>query len=422
MPPRYEGEVPRLIRHMTDDDLYKFTMACAIIDNFPRAQVRYRFEDRSRLKYPEGFAEEVIRQLKMLEDLRMTDEEIAFMRRKCYYLPEWFFTFMRGFRYDSSYAKVWQEPDGELRVEFEGPWSETVLLEVKTLAIISELYYITTHRSSAFDQEKYYDMSYKKALGYLESGCVVSEFGTRRRASFETQETAVRAFVDAQKRENWKASTGAAFAGTSNVYLAMKYDLTPIGTMAHEFVAAIAGMYGGPTMANYLAMKAWQKTYSGDLGIYLYDTYGFDIFALNFSKSFANEFYGLRVDSGDNFKQLDKICAKYKSLGVDPRTKQVVFSNALDLERASYINEIAKDRCKPSFGIGTSITNDWRSCGLDVEPMNIVIKLVGAKITESWPYFNDTCKLSEDLGKHTGDKTVVKRFMETLPEYEGVEP
>ena len=189
----------------------------------------------------------------------------------------------------------------------------------------------------------------------------------------------------------------------------MKYDLVPIGTMAHEFVCAIAGMYG-PQMANYMAMEAWANTFRGALGTFLYDTYGWRIFSLNFSEDYANLFKGLRVDSGDNYEQLDKICRKYRSLGIDPRTKQVIFSNALDTDRAIAIQEYASTRCQPSFGIGTHFTNDFPG----VKARNIVIKLIAVKITESWTFYNDTCKLSEDHGKYTGDPAVVARFLAAL--------
>ncbi len=189
----------------------------------------------------------------------------------------------------------------------------------------------------------------------------------------------------------------------------MKYDLTPIGTMAHELVCAIAGMYG-PLMANYLVMKTWANTYRGALGTFLYDTYGWRIFSLNFSEDYANMFKGLRVDSGDNYKQLDLIAEKYRSLNIDPRTKQVVFSNALDVDRAIAIRRYADGKCIPSFGIGTHFTNDFPS----IRPRNIVIKLVAVKITESWPFYSDTCKLSEDDGKYSGDSATVRRFLEIL--------
>jgi nicotinate phosphoribosyltransferase len=179
--------------------------------------------------------------------------------------------------------------------------------------------------------------------------------------------------------------------------------------MAHEFVCAIGGMYG-PQMANHIAMNAWRNTFRGALGTYLYDSFGWDIFSMNFSEDFANLFKGLRIDSGNNREQLLKIAEKYKSLGIDPLTKQVIFSNALNTDQAIEIQRYAVDYCQPSFGIGTHFTNDFEG----VEPMNIVIKLVAAKITELWPFYNDTCKLSEDDGKHTGKPEVVRRFMETL--------
>ena len=159
--------------------------------------------------------------------------------------------------------------------------------------------------------------------------------------------------------------------GTSNVYFAMKYDLVPVGTMAHELICAIAGMYG-PQMANYLAMKTWANTYRGALGTFLYDTYGWRIFSLNFSEDYANMFKGLRVDSGDNFKELDLITEKYRSLKIDPRTKQIVFSNGLDVDAAIAIQQYARDKCIPSFGIGTHFTNDFDG----VRPMNIVMAVL----------------------------------------------
>lgn len=411
-------EIPQIINHMTDDDLYKFTMACAVIDNFPRAVVKYTFVDRDNVVYPIGFADEVNKQIKLLENLVITDEEISFMRSKCYYLPDWFYTYLKGFRYNAEWVVATQDENGHLHIEFNGTWANTILLEVKVLAIVSELYYIFTNKSSAFKYNDYYNMSYKKAEKYLSNGCFISEFGTRRRSSFAAQYTAVKAFNNCQNDTKYDGS----FVGTSNVYLAMKYNLTPIGTMAHEFVCGIAGMYG-VTMANDIAMRKWQHTFGGDLGVYLYDSFGFDIFALNCSKEFANAFVGLRIDSGDNIEQLQKICNFYKSKNIDSKSKQIIFSNGLNVDNAIELNNIAKKICKPSFGIGTSITNAWKDCGIEnIKPLNIVIKLTSIKITESWPYLNDTCKLSEDLGKHTGKKEVVQRFMDVLPEFKGIKP
>lgn len=395
----------QIINHFTDDDLYKFTMCCAVIDNYPRTQVRYRFIDRNNTVYPAGFADELRRQVKMLESLMITDEEVAFMRRKCYYIPDWFYTYLKGYRYDSRWVHVDQDEEGHLSIDFEGNWSDTILLEVKVLAIISELYYIMTGQSCSLDYEAYYRKTYAKGERLLHAGCSFSDMGTRRRASFEAQDTVVKAMSDCDRASDHPGR----FVGTSNVYFAMKYDVMPIGTMAHEMISAIAGMYG-PQMANHLAMKVWSNTYRGALGTFLYDTYGWRIFSLNFSEDYANMFKGLRVDSGDNHEQLDLICEKYRSLNIEPRTKQVIFSNGLNTDEAIELQEYAKDKCIPSFGIGTHFTNDFPG----IRPMNIVIKLLAVKITESWPFFCDTCKLSEDHGKYSGDIETVKRFREAL--------
>ena len=399
------NRMKQIINHFTDDDLYKMTMCCAVIDNYPRAQVKYVFVDRNETVYPEGFADEVNRQIALLENVVITEDEVAFMKRKCYYIPDWFYRYLRGFRFNREWVKAWQDDEGHLHIEIEGYWSDTILLEVKLLAIISELYYLFTGQVETLDYETYYTKSYAKAERLLSAGCVYSDFGTRRRASFEAEDVVVRAMRDCQHAHHYPGK----FVGTSNVYLAMKYDLLPIGTMAHEFVCAIGGMYG-PQMANFMAMEAWRHTFRGALGTYLYDSFGWDIFSLNFSEDFANLFKGLRVDSGDNFEQLDKIVEKYQSLGIDSHTKQVTFSNALDVERAIAIHRYAADKCQPSFGIGTHFMNDFPG----IRPMNIVIKLVAVKITESWDFYNETCKISEDKGKYTGKPEVIKRFMAAL--------
>ena len=395
----------QIITHFTDDDLYKFTMCCAVIDNYPRAQVKYKFIDWDSTIYPTEFAKELREQISALGNLKISEDEIAYMKLRCPYIPFWFYTFLKGYRYNPERVTVNQDCDGHLSVEIEGCWSDTILFEVKILAIVSELYYEMTGDAKKFDLEKYYHLSFDKASRLLEAGCRFSDFGTRRRASFDTQDTVVKAMSDCASQY----SGSGGFTGTSNVYFAMKYDLVPVGTMAHELICAIAGMYG-PQMANHLAMKAWSETYRGALGTFLYDTYGWDIFSLNFSEDFANMFKGLRVDSGDNLEELQRIVDKYRSLGINSKSKQVVFSNALNVDKAIKIQECASEVCQPSFGIGTHFTNDFDG----IEPRNIVIKLIAVKITEAWTFFNDTCKLSEDKGKYSGNPDVVRRFMEIL--------
>lgn len=393
----------QIITHFTDDDLYKFTMCCAVIDNYPRAEVRYEFIDRANTCYPSGFAAELKQQIDALADVRISQAEIDFMKRACPYIPYWFYSYLQGFRYETNDVHVQQDTDGHLSLSYSGCWATMILLEVKILAIISELYYIMTGEDRRFDLGDLALRTQAKGRRLVDAGCIFSDFGTRRRASFASQNAAIRALAHTPPNGPGK------FMGTSNVYFAMKYGLLPIGTMAHEFICAIGGMYG-PQMANYLAMRAWSKTFRGALGTFLYDTYGWNIFSLNFSEDYANMFKGLRVDSGDNADELARIVTKYRSLGIDPATKQVVFSNALDTDEAIRIQKYAQGQCIPSYGIGTHFTNDFP----DITPRNIVIKLVAAKITERWPFYNDTCKLSEDSDKCAGNPAVVRRFRQAL--------
>lgn len=397
-----------IITHFTDTDLYKMTMACAIVNCYPRAMARYHFVDRNNTVYPDGFAALVEEQIAYLEDLRFTDEEEAFMKQRCYYIPVWFYTYLKGFRFKKEWVSVSQDSEGHLHIDFEGYWHDTVLLEVMVLAIVSELSHKLDGSLDSIDLDDYYRLSYDKAYKMLKEGLAVSEFGTRRRFSLKTEEMAVRAFIDAHndlKRELGEEYKGN-FPGTSNVYLAMKYNVIPIGTMAHEFVSAIAGLYG-PLEANHFAMDMWQKTFIGSLGIFLYDTYGFNAFADNFSEHFARVFAGLRVDSGDNIEQLEKICRKYKELGIDPSTKQVVFSNALDVDSAIALHKAVDGRVQDSYGIGTALSADGKPWG--IKPSNIVIKLLGIKMTEKREW-SKTCKMSEDFGKTTGDEDIINVF------------
>ena len=397
-----------IITHFTDTDLYKLTMCCAIVNCFPRAMVRYRFVDRNNTVYPKGFGKLVEEQVAYLEDLRFTEEEEAFMKEKCYYIPTWFYTYLHGYRFRKEWVKVFQDDAGHLSIDIEGYWHDTVLLEVMLLSIVSELHHTLTGELDKIDLEEYYTLSYEKARRMLSAGLIVSEFGTRRRFSLDVEEQAVRAFIAADRdlRKELGESYKGSFPGTSNVWLAYKYDVLPIGTMAHEFISAIAGMYG-PQEANHIAMDMWQKTFIGSLGIFLYDTYGFNAFSANFSEHFARVFAGLRVDSGDNLEQLEKICNKYRELGLDPSTKQVVFSNALSEEAAIALHNAVNGRVHDSYGIGTSISADGARWG--ILPSNIVIKLLGVKMTEKREW-NKTCKMSEDFGKVTGDKDVISVF------------
>lgn len=396
-----------IITSLLDNDLYTFTVAYLYLQKFPRAIVTYKFHDRNNTVYPDNFANLLKEQIKAMEDISIKDNEISFMKRKCYYLPTWFYTFLKGYKFDSNEVNVEQDSEGHLSIEITGYAWRTVFWEVPILAIISELYHFMNgdnEKLVIFDQiRKVHD----KCADLLENGLIFSDFGTRRRYSMQVQDVVVSTFQETDKLYAEKDGKGH-FVGTSNVYLAEKYDLIPVGTMSHQVIMLCGALFGYQE-ANYLAMEYWQKVFNSDLGIFLYDTYGWEAFQKNFSKKHAMLFSGLRVDSGDNFEAVDKIIKKYEELGIDPKTKQVTFSNGLTTEDAIKIHKYVNGRVIDNYGIGTHFT-----CDIDgVKPMNIVIKLAKAQMTEKTEVRN-CIKISDDLPKATGDAEEIELCKKTL--------
>lgn len=392
----------QIINSLLDTDLYTFSVCYAYLQKFPRAIGQYTFVDRNDTVYPEGFAEKLKEQFKMFENLRVTDDDMEFMKIKCYYFPKWFFTFLKGFSLKSSEVEVEQDAKGHLHITVTGLLWRTVFWEMPILSTVSELWHEMKGEFETYDAEKEYKKSYDKAIRLIGNGVKFSDFGTRRRFSFDHQDLVIRSFIEAQKQ-----FTHTCLVGTSNVLLAKKYHLTPIGTMSHQFVETCS-LYGY-TEANYLAMDFWQEVYAGSLGIFLYDTYTRKVFFQNFTELHAKLFDGLRVDSGDNVEALEDIITKYKELGIDPSIKSIVFSNGLNVDDAIYLHNIVNDRMKDSYGIGTHLT-----CDVDnVKAMNIVVKLTAAKITEKRNW-KKVVKLSDDLGKYTGDPEEIEICKKTL--------
>ena len=395
----------QIINYLTDNDAYTFSVCYLYLNKFPRAFGRYSFIDRNNTVYPPGFAEEVKKQIKVMEEIVISDKEIAYMAGRCYYFPNWFFTFLKGYRFDASEVTVTQDQAGHLQIEVEGLLWKTVFWEVPILAIISELKHQLNGDMADYNQEKEYDKSLQKARCLIKNGLWFAEFGTRRRFSFEHQEMVIRSIVEANEA---CIEEPGQFSGSSNVYFAMKFDLTPIGTMSHQVISFCGALFGYKE-ANFLAMKHWQEAFDSDLGTFLYDTFGWEAFQENFSKKYAKLFDGLRVDSGDNLEAVDKIVAKYKSLNINPMTKSLTFSNGLKVEEAVEIHKYCRGKVNDNYGIGTFLT-----CDVDgVEPMNIVMKLTAAKLTEKKKW-QKAVKLSDDKGKYTGDPDEVKLALQTL--------
>ena len=392
----------QIINSLLDNDLYTFSVCYAYLQKFPRAIGQYTFVDRINTVYPKGFAEKLREQFDLYGNLRITDDEVHFMKRKCYYFPLWFFTFLRGFHMRPNEVEVSQDAEGQLHITVTGLLWRTVFWEMPILATVSELMHELKGEFEHYDAEKEYKKSYDKGIRLIGNGVKFSDFGTRRRFSFEHQDRVIQSFIEAQKQ-----FTKTCFVGTSNVLLAMKYDLTPIGTMSHQFIETCS-LYGY-NEANYLAMDYWQEVYAGSLGVFLYDTYTRKAFFQNFTTLHAKLFDGLRVDSGDNIEALEEIIAKYKELGIDPAQKSIIFSNGLNVSEAIAIHEAVNGRMQDSYGIGTHLT-----CDIDnVKPMNIVVKLTAAKITEKRNW-KKVVKLSDDHGKYTGDPEEIEICRKTL--------
>ena len=383
----------QLITHFTDNDLYTFTCQYYVLKTYPRAEVEYSFIDRNKTVYPDGFATLLQEQVDYMKNVVITDEEIAYMTERCVYLPLWYFTFLKGYRFNPAEVAISQDKEGHLSITVHGKWFSTIMWEMPLLSCISELMHILRGDIERYDASLEESRARLKSEQIFGGGLILGDMGTRRRLSFDHQEMVVRVMKEVWDSQSWPGR----FTGTSNVWLAMKYDCSPLGTMSHQLISFEENV-SGVFECNYAVMKKFSDVFDGDNGIYLYDCFGDKVFFSNLSKRMAMMYKGLRVDSGNEEEQIEKIIAKYKELGIDPATKQVVFSNGLNIERALEIHKYCAGRVLDSYGVGTFLTCDVTGCS----PMNIVVKLTKGRITEKREW-HDCVKLSCDLTKTLGN-------------------
>ena len=386
-----------IIKSILDTDLYKLTMQFAIMKTFPNAEVEYTFTNRNKTPFPDGFDYELRKEIDLMRNLALTSEEKRFLQEKCgHYLDRPYLDFLSGYRYDPSEVGVVLK-DGELNVKIRGFWYRTVLWEVPLMALISELFFKMTGQEPISRKEREKN-NVEKGKTFQMNNMILSEFGTRRRYSYEIQDEVV---------SDLKACYGSDkfLKGTSNVHLAMKHGLNPHGTHAHEWFMFMGAQYGFK-MSNYMALKHWSDVFQGELGIALTDTLTTDIFFKSFDTKFAKLFDGVRHDSADPFVFADKAIKNYVDLGIDPTTKTIVFSDSLNTDLCVEIHKYCNNSIKHSFGVGTHLTND-----VGVKPLNMVIKLTSAKVLGEWI---PTVKLSDNPGKHTGDKRTIELCKEIL--------
>ena len=387
-----------IIQSVLDTDLYKFTTSYAYSKLYPRAYGQFRFIDRGKTTYPQGFAEELKKEIQEMSKLALTKDEASFLYRELPYLPPTYIDFVRGFRFDPEEVKVEQDAEGHLSMIAEGLLYRVTLWETPILALVSELYYKMLGAQPDIEYTERTIIS--KARKLAEHGITFSMFGMRRRFS---------AAIEDRVTELLKEHAAGYLFGTSNVYYAYKHGLRVSGTHPHEWIQFHGAMFGYK-MANYMAMEDWINVYDGDLGTVLTDTYTTDVFMRNFSKKHAMLFTSLRHDSGDPLQFTEKVIARYRELRVDPTIKYIIFSDGLDPERAIEIANYCKGRIGASFGIGTNFSND---VGNGVRPMNIVMKLWKCKMTEK-ERWNPCVKLSDVDGKHTGEPEEIELAQRTL--------
>jgi nicotinate phosphoribosyltransferase len=352
-----------IITSLLDTDLYKFTMMQVVLHHFPEAQVEYRFRCRTAGVDLAPYVPEVEAEIRALCELRFTREELDYLRR-WRFLKSDFVDLLGLFNLDQRFINVSRIPGspGEIDISIKGPWLHTILFEVPVLAIVSEVYNRSKHpRPDLAEGRRRLADKIAQANTVHDREFRIADYGTRRRFSRTWQDEVV---------STLKAGLGAHFVGTSNVRIAMDQGLTPLGTMAHEYLQACQAV--GPRLrdSQVFAFNMWAREYRGDLGIALSDVCGMDAFLRDFDLFFCKLFDGVRHDSGDPFEWGEKLITHYEKMRIDPRTKTMVFSDSLNIPLAMRLFEYFRGRVRTSFGVGTNLTND-----LGYEPLQIVIKM-----------------------------------------------
>ena len=362
---------------LLDTDLYKFNMGQVIFHKHTNLNGKYIFKCRNRdVEFTAEMCEEINAQIDHLCTLTFADEELNYLGSLRFIKPD-YIEFLRLWRPLRRYVNCWLEGT-ELHIEVDGPIFSAMQFEIYLLEIVNEVYFRMKYDYLSLVTSAKEKLMWKVQQFRLENyNFKFAEFGCRRRLSREWQDYVV----------NELLQTGHC-VGTSNVYLAMKYGCKPIGTYAHEYVQMYQGI-PGVTLAytNKMAMDEWFEEYQGDNGTALTDTLGTDLFLMDFNKLQANCYTGVRHDSGDPIEWGEAMIAHYEKLGIDPKTKTLLFSDSLNFDKAQTIYNHFRGRTNVSFGIGTYLSNDTH-----VDPLNIVIKL---------QYVNGhpVAKLSDDWGK-----------------------
>lgn len=406
-----------IINSLLETDFYKLTQQAVVRAKFNQDRCVWAFRCRNNdVRFTQEMIDEIRAQIDHFCTLTFTDEERDWLAKKFPWLGQSYIDFLYYWHPRRDQITINAEHhkkynDCGLTIEADGSWIDTMMYEIPILAIVNEVYFAFEYGEGTLDEHV---MNVTQAkIDRLRKGEInigtFSEFGMRRRYSAATQDLIVAGL---------KYSKIPGFVGTSNVYLAKKYGVTAVGTQAHEFFMCQQGHHEiNPAYSNRFALQVWNDYYKTKLGIALTDTIGTDVFLRDFDENFSTLFSGVRHDSGDPFKWGDKMIAHYKKFGIDPKTKTLLFSDSLNLTKASMLYDYFKDKAKVAFGIGTYWTapfdpesiamyNGFKD--IEIHPLNIVMKPIefnGAPV----------CKLSNDLGKvMSQDKSYIDYLRRTI--------
>ncbi len=357
-----------IITSLLETDAYKFSMGQAIYHQYSDYKTTWTFKCRNKdVHFTQEMVDEIKHQIWMYSELRFTEDELAYLD-SIKWIKGSYCDFLRLWKPRYEDFEITTDAECGLSIEAKGTWLNTSMYEIPTLAIVNEVYF-----RMAYDydellvsfKERLEDKINKVKAGEFELAAF-SEFGMRRRLSGEAQEIAV-----CELKKHAPELKNSTFVGTSNVYLAKKYGITPVGTMAHEWImcAGQGDHKHNPAYSNWYALDAWVREYGILNGTALTDCITTDCFLEDFQLTFATLFSGVRHDSGDPLEWGDKMIAHYEELGIDPKTKTLLFSDSLNFEKATMIKRYFDGRAKVAFGIGTYIANDTK-----VPALNIVMK------------------------------------------------
>ena len=376
----------QIITSLLETDLYKISMGQAIYHQYSDFKTTWTFKCRNTdVFFTPAMVREIKRQIKLYCKLSFTEDELEYLNNISW-IKGSYVDFLRLWRprYEDFHFST-DDPTG-LTLEATGTWLNTSMYEIPTLAIVNEVYFRMAYNydelfesfKERLAEKKQWLLSNKYSIGNF------SEFGLRRRLSAEAQELAVKELAEV----TWQKCSSNC-VGTSNIYLARKYNLIPVGTMAHDWIMCVGqgNHRHNPSYSNYYSLESWVREYGVQNGTALTDTITTDCFLRDFDLTYATLFYGVRHDSGDPIEWGEKMIAHYESLHIDPTTKTLLFSDSLNFEKAAKIYEHFKGRAKVAFGIGTYISNDTKERAL-----NIVMKVTRCN-------GQDVAKISDTPGK-----------------------